>query len=118
LPRLPLVEPAICKTAIALCNFAAIDFRDFSRDCALLASASAGPCLGALLALEGSRNRARIRRQARSAAKTRKDTAMNRMQQIPVNATRETRIIGIADFYPWAGIIGIAAYIFAECFLE
>ena len=43
---------------------------------------------------------------------------MNRTQQIPANGCTETRRIGLADFYPWAGIIGIATYIFVACFLE
>ena len=43
---------------------------------------------------------------------------MNRTQQLHVKLNTETQRIRLADFYPWAGIVGIATYIFVECFLE
>jgi len=43
---------------------------------------------------------------------------MNGTQQLNVKLNSETRRVRLADLYPWAGIVGIATYIFVECFLE
>ena len=36
----------------------------------------------------------------------------------PITKTSVAGRVGLADFYPWAGLVGIATYIFVECFME
>ena len=43
---------------------------------------------------------------------------MKRMQQTTANKQNAIQNFGLVDFYPWAGIVGIATYLFVECFLE
>ena len=43
---------------------------------------------------------------------------MKRTQQTTATNQNALRNFGLVDVYPWAGIVGIATYLFVECFLE
>jgi hypothetical protein len=40
------------------------------------------------------------------------------MKTMLMKGWQRTTSVRVADFYPVAGIVGIATYIFVECFLE
>jgi hypothetical protein len=48
----------------------------------------------------------------------RRRLVMSRVRDIHAASPRKARNVGLVDFYPWAGLVGIATYLFVECFLE